>query len=143
MQLCPNYDHFSSPINGKSAPLRALCLLWVLPAGGVGARGQFFGAYWVMISRAPATNSAICSGEKVSSMDTKLSMVPDSLSIIASTPVLCRLATGKGCPTPVKDEFHFLRVQFVKGFFLLLTFAGQEFHYFCIIRCALPPNLII
>ena len=34
MQLCPNYDHFSSPINGKSAPLRALCLLWVLPAGG-------------------------------------------------------------------------------------------------------------
>ena len=57
-------------------------------------------------------------------MDTKLSMVPDSLSIIASTPVLCRLATGKGCPTPVKDEFHFLRVQFVKGFFLFLALAG-------------------
>ena len=66
-------------------------------------------------------------------MDTKYSMVSDSLSIIASTPILCRLAAGKGSPCPVKDEFHFLLVQFVKGFFLFLTLAGQEFHYFCII----------
>uniref|UniRef100_UPI003FF0EF55 hypothetical protein n=1 Tax=Gemmiger formicilis TaxID=745368 RepID=UPI003FF0EF55 len=57
-------------------------------------------------------------------MDTSFSMFSDASAVIASTPVLCRLATGKGCPTPVKDEFHFLLVQFVKGFFLFLTLAG-------------------
>lgn len=36
-----------------------------------GARGQFFGVYLAMISCAPATNAAIWSEVKVSSMDTK------------------------------------------------------------------------
>ena len=79
-----------------------------------------------MISRAPATNAAIWSGEKVSNMDIKFSMFSDSLVFIASAPILCSLATGFFFLAQFKQTLKLLFTHLVKSCINAVPVAANE-----------------
>lgn len=73
MQLCPNYDHFCSPINGKSVPCGARVLSGSLDGANLADKFNAFGGYL------PDVGGGVCVLHLAQGFDVALVFCPAAL----------------------------------------------------------------